>query len=79
MPLVALGPLVASGDNIRVLFLLLNFFQDYKGDEDKEDKGDKAIAVVFTADFDKPNSGKVFASNFRERISKSDTGLPFVK
>jgi len=47
--------------------------------ETDEDEGDDAIAILFTVDMTKDKAGLIFPTKNRERISKSDTGFPYVK
>jgi hypothetical protein len=51
------------------------FFKQEIEDED----GDDAIGIFFSVDLNNPSQGLISVSENRERISKSDTGFPFVK
>jgi hypothetical protein len=45
----------------------------------EDDDGDDAIAIFFSVDLENAGKGLITASRNRERLSKSDTGLPYVK
>jgi hypothetical protein len=47
--------------------------------EIEDEDGDDAIGIFFSVDLNNPSQGLISVSENRERISKSDTGFPYVK